>query len=244
MKTIYVAVIVAAILVAGGYFAVASYGAFRAPAQTITETVSAGIVCNASAGTIGMSYDGGLPLVVGNDRYWCERVFVIPPDSTGTFTVLYEANASLVTPRSAGGTPIANLTASVLVASYGQAPMFPSVPYTYVNATGITVTASPSSVDVSKLGMSNLTVTYTIRVSPGVRGSYELDYLDSCPYIIPLAIAQSASRINASTFPDYQPFNQGCTQLGMLQGGILLSVNGIQMAWIVQTVEPLGDTTG
>ena len=202
-----------------------------------TETRSTGIVCNASAGVVGVPANGGLPLAVGNDHYRCERVLVIPPGTTGTLTVSYFANSSAVTPLSAGGTPIANLTAEVLVAVYPQMPTYPEE-FTYANATGISVSASPSSVNVTKLGVANVTVTYAIQVSPSLGpGNYELEYLDACPGMIPLAVAQSASKVNVSSFPDYQPFNQGCSGLAMLQGGTLLSVSGIQMTWIVQAVD-------
>jgi hypothetical protein len=229
--------LVVAILV--GAVAGYSVGTNSVHTTTITTTSTAttnGIVCDASAG-VAVPADGGLPLAIYNARYQCERVLVIPPGTTGTLTVSYFANASAVTPRSAGGTPIANLTARVLVARFSEIPATPAE-FTYVNATDVSVSASPSSVNVTKLGEVNLTVTYTIKVSPGIGpGNYELEYLDACPGMIPLAVAQSASKVNVSSFADYQPFNQGCSELVMLQGGNLLSVNGIQMTWIVQAVD-------
>ena len=184
-----------------------------------------------------MPANAGLPLVVGNNLYQCERVLVIPPDANGTLVVSYETDLNAVSPPSVSGSETANFTSDILAPEWSRALTIPEQ-YSYVNATGVTVTPSIRSVNVTDLGnATTLDVTYTINVSNGVSGFFMLQYLDSCPTMIPLAVGYSASQINASSFPDYQPFLQGCTGLGMLSGGTLMSVSGIQTAWLVQTIQ-------
>jgi hypothetical protein len=176
-----------------------------------------------------------LPLITGNDSFSCERVLVIPPGSTmGTLVVSYWTDPSVPCPHSEGCTSIANLTADVLQPDWS--PFVGTGGYSYVNATGVTITPSVPSVNVSAVGRTNITVTYTVRVSAGVRGFFELEYLNSCPEMVPLAVGYAPSQLNASSFPDYPPLPQECTQLGMLPGGELTSVTGIETAWLVQTV--------
>jgi hypothetical protein len=88
-----------------------------------------------------------------------------------------------------------------------------------VNASGIRVTASPSSVNVTQVGTEKLNVTYTITVSAGVRGFFLLSYLDACPSLIPLAVGYDVSQINASAFPEYQPFSRAAPILECSRAG-------------------------
>ena len=115
----------------------------------------------------------------------------------------------------------------------------------YAYAGGVTITPSIPSVNVTALGNgNNFNVTYTINASSGVRGFFVLEYLDSCPTMIPLAVGYTASQLSAKSFLYYQPFQQACSGSGMLQGGDLMSVSGIQMAWLVQTVQGQNSTLG
>jgi hypothetical protein len=145
---------------------------------------------------------------------------VIPPGSTGMLVVSYQTDLSAVSPPSEGGSERANLTADVLAPVYSRAVTIPEQILGYTNATGVTITPSIASVNVTALGnLKSFTVTYTINVSSGVSGSFELQYLDACPTMIPLLVGYTASQLNASSFPDYSPFLQGCTGLVCFQAG-------------------------
>lgn len=97
---------------------------------------------------------------------------------------------------------------------------------------------------MTKMPGVDLNVTYTITVSAGVKGFFELSYPDACPMMIPLAVGFNAAQINASAFPDYYPFTQSCSELGILPGGTLLSTSGIQSAWLIQTVQQSSTVVG
>ena len=237
------AIVIAAVVISA---AIVASSRLNSPIAATTTTVvqSIGGIDCATAQPLGeVPPPAGLPLNTGTDRYQCERVLVIPSgplgalsDYSGVLVVSYESNPSAVCPRSAGCTPIANLTSSILAPSrFGPVTIPEQI--NLVNASGIEVTASPSSIDVTQVGTKKLNVTYTITVSAGVKGFFLLSYLNACPSLIPLAVGYDASQINASAFPYYQPFLQGCTNLGMLPGGTLISTSGIQTVWLVQTVQ-------
>jgi hypothetical protein len=248
-----VPVLLIGILVVAGLVYIGTSSGIARATTTSTATVTATAVpnsnpsgstdCNNATGPgsyVGsQNLSGGLPLVVGNSLYQCERVLVIPPGSTGTLVVLYQTDLGAVSPPSDGGSETANFTASVLAPIFSPILAIPELPPTYTNATGVTITPSIASVNVTALGNANsFDVTYTIDISSGVRGFFVLQYLDACPTMIPLAVGYTASQLNASSFAYYQPFLQACTGLGMLPGGALMSVSGIQMAWMIQTIQP------
>ncbi len=172
--------------------------------------------------------------------YQCERVLVVPPGSTGKFVVWYETDLSNWDPPSNGGSDLANLTAAVVEPVFSRAfEIGPNPgPDRYTNVTGITVTPSIPVVNVTKYAnATSFDVTYTINVSSGVRGFFLLEYLNSCPYMTPLAVGYNASQLTEFSFSYYNTLMQGCEMLGMFPGGTLVSVSGIQLAWIVQAVE-------
>jgi hypothetical protein len=234
-----IAIVCGAVVISAAVFASSYLDRTTTVTQTATE-----IECGSVGLLPEIPANSTMPLVIGNDVYQCERVLVIPPGSTGVLVVSYQTDPSAVSPRSEGGTSIANLTASVLVPAASSILTVPEQNPSYVNATGVTITADPGSVNVTETGAANITVTYTIMVSSGTRGIFELNYLDACPTMIPLAVGYSASQINDSSFADYQPFLQGCTGLFMLSGGTLVSISGIQTAWLVQSVEQQNGTIG
>jgi hypothetical protein len=174
--------------------------------------------------------------------YQCERVLVIPPGvppgSTGKLVVWYETNLNAWDPPSDGGSDLANLTAAVVAPVFstsvpGQVERFTSVP-------GITVTPSIPSVNVTDYAnATSFDVTYTINVSDLAQtGFYLLEYLGACPNIIPLAVGYNVSQLNEYSFSYYNLLSQGCTtMLSMFPGGTLVSVSGIQLAWMVQADE-------
>ena len=249
------AIVIAGVLISASLFVVigeARITTTETSISTTTTTLSVTtsnppINCNVITGPGSYATptnSSGLPLVVGNNLYQCERVLVISPGSTGMLVVSYQTDLDAVSPPSAGGSEIANLTADVLAPVYSRAVTIPQQILGYTNATGVTITPSIASVNVTALGnLKSFTVTYTISVSSGVSGSFELQYLDACPTMVPLLVGYTASQLNASSFPDYSPFLQGCTWLGMLPGGILESVSGIQMAWMIQTVQSQQNVT-
>lgn len=204
--------------------------------STIATNSSSAVDCDALAASSAALNGGGMPLVVGNNHYQCERVLVIPPNSNGALVVSYRTDVNAVSPPSEGGSEIANFTASVLAPIYSRAVTIPEQILGYTNATGVTITPSMHFVNVTAAGNESLTLTYSINVSSGVRGFFELNYLDACPTMIPLAVGYGVSQLNTSSFPDYQPFLQGCTSLIMLSGGNLISTSGIETAWMTQSI--------
>ncbi len=239
----------AAIIIAGVLVSATLYVALGPAGRTVTSTVTASTdtgtavtvggssITETSSSTdcnsLAVSSNGGLPLVVETDLYQCERIFMIPPGSVGSFVVSYRTNVNASSP----GAGVSNFTASVVAAVYSQAVTIPIRPVGYTNASGVTVTPSIPSVNVTAVGNESLTVTYTIQVSNDTQGFFELEYLDSCPSMVPLAVGYQPSQVNASAFPDYQPFLQGCFGPAILTGGTLLSVSGIQMGWMVQSIQ-------
>jgi hypothetical protein len=249
-----VAIIVAAILILA---TVLSYSRF-ASTTTITITPSATTVTTTAYSTITLpatnqsasidcnstvSHDNyvpptenetAIPYYAGGPEYQCQRVIVVPPGSTGKLVVWYETDLSDWDPPSDGGSDLANLTATVVKPLFSQAGIPPQVEG-YTNVTGITVTPSISSVNVTDYdNATSFNVTYTINVSSGVSGYFLLEYLNACPSMIPLAVGYNASQLDEYSFGYYDPFLQGCTMLGMFPGGTLVSVSGIQLAWIIQ----------
>jgi len=170
--------------------------------------------------------------------YQCERVLVVPPGSTGKLVVWYETDLNAWDPPSDGGSDLANLTAAVVAPIIPQAVLIPPQVEGYTNATGVTVTPSISSVNVTDYAnATSFNVTYTINVSSGVSGFYLLEYLNACPTMIPIAIGYNVSQLNEFSFSYYNPLLQGCTMLSMFPGGTLVSVSGVQLAWMVQAVQ-------
>jgi hypothetical protein len=184
-----------------------------------------------------------IPFYAGGNGtdYQCERVLVIPPGvppgSTGKLVVWYETDLNYWDPPSDGGSDLANLTAAVV------APVFStSVPGQvkgFTNIPGITVTPSISSVNVTDYAnATSFNVTYTINVSDlAPSGFYLLEYLNNCPTAIPLAVGYNVSQLDVNSFSYYNSVPQDCAMLGMFPGGTLVSVSGIQLAWMVQSVE-------
>jgi hypothetical protein len=174
--------------------------------------------------------------------YQCDRVLVVPPvvppGSTAKLVVWYETDLNGWVPPSAGGSDLANLTAAVV------APVFStSVPeqvVRYTNVPGITVTPSISSVNVTDYAnATSFNVTYTVNVSDlASSGFYLLEYLGACPNMLPLAVGYNVTQLDEYSFSYYNSVPADCTtMLSMFPGGTLVSVSGIQLAWMVQVVE-------
>jgi hypothetical protein len=173
--------------------------------------------------------------------YQCQRVFVIPPGvppgSTAKLVVWYETDLNAWVPPSDGGSDLANLTVAVVAPVFSTS--IPGQVKGYTSVPGITVTSSISSVNVTDYAnATSFNVTYTINVSDlAATGFYLLEYMNSCPTTIPLAVGYNVSQLDVNSFSYYNSVPQDCTMLSMFPGGTLVSVSGIQLAWMVQSVE-------
>lgn len=183
-------------------------------------------------------YAGG---TANGTDYQCERVLVVPPGappgSTAKLVVWYETDLNAWDPPSDGGSDLANLTAAVV--SPVLSASTPERIEGFTDVPGITVTPSVSSVNVTDYANgTSFSVTYTINVSDlAPNGFYLLEYLNNCPAMIPLAVGYNVTQLDDYSFSYYDLVSQGCTMLSMFPGGTLVSVSGIQLAWMVQAVE-------
>lgn len=244
---ISLAIVLGAVIVSAGI--VVSSHVAPAPARTTTVTQTSttaeslqgenGIDCPTAQPTGGPISDttAAYPLMTQTDAYQCERVLVIPPGaSSATLVVAYQSEPSATCHPIQPACEVQEFTSSVLQAYFSPILQIPES-YSLVNATGVTVVSSPASINVTEAGQENFNVTYTISVSTGATGWFLLGYFDGCPTQIPLAVGYSASQVNDSAFPFYQPFLQGCIGSGMVPGGAIVSMSGFQTAWLAQTVE-------
>ena len=102
----------------------------------------------------------------------------------------------------------------------------------FTKTSEINITASPASTSsAAGEAVRYVNVTYTISASLGSEGSYNLDYFNSCPFLVPFAVLGSGQHATGSDFGGFfQVYD--CAIQGGLENGVVTGVAGMSVGWI------------